>query len=62
MEISNKLGYMGLLLRDEVKAGDTELGFIIRETGVKARGMAEISQRDGGGGEGAPVWHDREES
>lgn len=53
---------MGLLLRDEVKAGDTELGFIIRETGVKARGMAEISQRDGGGGEGAPVWHDREES
>lgn len=50
MEIPNKLGYMGLLLRDEVKAGDTELGFIIREVGVKTRGVAEISQGVGVGG------------
>lgn len=35
---------MALLLRDEVKAGDTELGFIITEIGVKARGVVEISQ------------------
>lgn len=56
MEISNKLGYTGLLLRDEVKAGNTELVFIIREVGVKARGVAEISQGAG------VVWNEREES
>lgn len=35
---------MGLLLRDEVKAGDTALGFVITEVGVEARGVVEISQ------------------
>lgn len=35
---------MGLLLRDEVKAGSTKLGFIITEVGVRARGVVEISQ------------------
>lgn len=39
MALSNKL-----LLRDDIKAGSTELGFIITEVGVKARGVAEISQ------------------
>lgn len=32
------------LLRDEVKTGDTELGFIITEAGDEARGVVEISQ------------------
>lgn len=40
---------MSLLLRDEVKAGDTELGCIITEVGVEARGVAEISTGVGGG-------------
>lgn len=44
MEISNKLLVMSLLLRDEVKLGDTELGFIITEVGAEARGVVEISQ------------------
>lgn len=35
---------MGLLLRDEVKAGDTALGFIITEVGAEVRGVVEISQ------------------
>lgn len=50
MEISNKLGYTGLLLRDEVKAGDTELGFIIREVGVKAGVWLRLPRGDVCGG------------
>lgn len=34
---------MGLLLRDEVKAGDTELGFLITELVEEGRGVVEIS-------------------
>ena len=32
------------MLKDEVKAGDTTLEFIITETGIEARGVAEVSQ------------------
>ena len=45
MKMSNKLLVTWVCsLRDEVKAGDTALAFIITEAGVEARGVAEVSQ------------------
>lgn len=43
MEMFKKL-FVRCVCWDEVKAGDTALGFIITEVGAEVRGVVEISQ------------------